>query len=113
MSRYMQVDIRLMAFYEKHFEKAFPNLTAFLRQVGYHDLVEKDPCLYHLIDQLIMIADSPNTPPESKGRLRPYVVKLKALKAQAREYLLARRLNDLDRLLYQIEDVFEDLEGAI
>ncbi|MGM0428571.1 MAG: hypothetical protein ACQEQ7_15205 [Thermodesulfobacteriota bacterium] len=113
MSRYMQIDIRLNPFFEKPFEKTFPNLAHFLRQRSYKELVEKDPSLYHLTDPLVMIAESPNTPADIKERLRPYVMKLDSLKEQAREHLLARHLNELDRLLYQMEDVFEDLEGAL
>jgi hypothetical protein len=44
--------------------------------------------------------------------LRPFLEKLIALKEVAREAFLARRLNDLDRLLYRMEDEFEDLENA-
>ncbi|MFP3913042.1 MAG: hypothetical protein ACLFUT_13285 [Desulfobacteraceae bacterium] len=113
MSRYMQIDIRVVPFFEKPFEKSFPNLVNCLRQLSYNDLVEKDPCLYHLTDHLVMIAESPNTPADIKERLRPYVVKLEPLKEQAREFLLSRHLNELDRLLYRMEDVFEDLEGAL
>ena len=113
MSRFMQIDIRLIPFFETPFEKCFPNLASFLRQRGYHELVEKEPALYHLIDTLVTIAESPNTPPEGKRILRPYVERLEPLKEQAREHLLARHLNELDQLLYQIEDVFEELEGAL
>lgn len=113
MSQYMQIDIRVRPFFEKPFEKVFPNIANCLRQLSYHQLVEKEPALYHLIDDMAMISESPNTPPAIKKKLRPYVVKMEPLQETAREYLLTRRLNELDQALYRIEDLFQDLEGAL
>ncbi len=44
---------------------------------------------------------------------RSCVAKMKPLQETARGHLLARRLNELDQALYRIEDLFEDLEGAL
>jgi hypothetical protein len=113
MSQYMQIDIRVVPFFDKPFEKVFPNLADCLRQLSYHRLVEKDPSLYHLIDDLMMIIESPNTPSGIKKKLAPYVAKMAPLQETARAHLLARRLNELDQILYRIEDVFQDLDGAL
>ena len=113
MSKHMQVDIRIIPFYEKRFEKRFPNIADVLRQMSHNELVEKEVSLYELVDSLENIADSPDTPSRIREKLRPHVRKIVAVKEIAREHLLGRRLNELDQTLYQMEDAFEDLEGAL
>jgi hypothetical protein len=58
----MQIDIRLVPFYEKRFAKLFPNISNLLMQLGYHELVEKEVSLYHLVDHLVTISHSPIRP---------------------------------------------------
>jgi len=113
MSQFMQIDIRVIPFFEVPFEKRFPHLVELLRRVGYGEVLKKEPSFYALIDTIATISEHPDTPSELRDLISPYEVKLKNLKEQAREHLLARRLDDLDQMLYQIEDQFEDLEGAL
>ena len=113
MSKFMQIDIRIIPFFEKPFGKSFPNITELLRRLSYMEILKKDITFYDLIDTMETIMEHPDTPKEIKERIAPTVRKMRELKETAREYLLARKLNDLDRVLYQIEDQFEDLEGSI
>ena len=113
MSQYMQIDISIRPFFEVPFEKRFPRLADLLRKLGYEDVISKEPSFYYLIDTLMTISEHPETPKNIREQISPFVGKLAALKAEARDYLLARRLDDLDRKLYEIEDQFEDLEGVI
>lgn len=109
MSKYMQIDIRLLPFYEKGFKGHFPGIAKAMGNNGY---LEKDPepSLYSAVDILRRMNLDPQVPSFVKDRLRPYLESLSALKGDAREALLSRRLNDLEKLLYRIEDEFEDLE---
>ena len=113
MSRYMQVDIRIIPFYEKSFQKSFPNLTEMLRQMGYDQLAQGDTSLYHMADHLEDIMDNPGTPVNLKEKLGPHVERIMELKESARDHLLARRLNQLDQVLYRMEDEFSDLEDLL
>ena len=113
MSQFMQIDIRVMPFFEVPFEKRFSHLVELLRRLSYGKVLKKEPSFYDLIDTMATISKHPDTPLELKELICPYVAKLAKLKDQARDHLLARRLDELDRLLYQIEDQFEDLEGAL
>lgn len=113
MSQYMQIDISIRPFFEVPFEKRFPRLADLLRRLGYQETLQKEPSFYHLIDTLMTICDHPETPKNIREQISPFVGKLTALKAEARDQLLARRLDDLDRKLYEIEDQFEDMEGVI
>ena len=113
MSKYMQIDIRILPIYEKRFVKLFPNISNLLMQLGYHEVVENEISLYHLVDHLVTIGRSPNTPSHLKETLSPHTSTLLKIKQAAREHLLARRLNELDRVLYELEDAFDELEGEL
>ncbi len=113
MSKYMQIDIRLLPFYERRFKERFPNIANLLKGMSYTELVEKGVTFYEMADALEAIAENPDTPSDLRDAISPYVEKIMRLKEVAREHLLARRLNELDQALYRMEDVFEDLEGAL
>jgi len=113
VSKYMQVDIRIVPFYEESFTRSFPNLTAMLRQMAHEVLAEGDTSFYEMADHLEAIMDNPGTPSRLREQVRPYVKRIMELKETAREHFLARRLNELDRVLYQMEDQFTDLEAAL
>jgi hypothetical protein len=113
MSQFMQIDIRVMPFFEVPFEKRFPHLVELFRRLSYGEVLKKEPSFYHLIDTIATISEHPDTPSELKELIGPYMAELAKLKEQAREHLLARRLDELDQILYRIEDQFEDLEGYL
>ena len=113
MSQFMQVDIRVVPFFEVPFEKRFPHLVELFRRLSYGEVLKKEPSFYELIDTIATISEHPDTPSELRDLISPYAGRLEKVKDQAREHLLARRLDDLDQMLYRIEDQFEDLEGAL
>lgn len=113
MSKYMQIDIRLIPFYERRFKNQFPNIAHLLTQMSYAELVEKEASLYEMADVLETIAENPDTPSDIRDAVSPYAERIMGLKEVARDHLLARRLNDLDQELYRMEDLFEDLERAL
>jgi hypothetical protein len=110
MSKYMQIDIKLLPFYEKPFKTHFPKLANLLQTLSYTEPLEKEPSLYALVDVLHGIRRDPKTPQDVKLKLDPCLRKLLALRDEARELLLGRRLNALDQVLYHLEDEFEELE---
>ena len=113
MSQFMQIDIRVIPFFEIPFEKRFPHLVEMFRRLSYGKSLKKEPSFYDLIDIMVTLSEHPDTPSELKDLMSPYVAELQKLKEEAREHLLARHLDDLDKTLYRIEDQFEDLEGAL
>jgi hypothetical protein len=113
MSKYMQIDIKLLPFYEKRFKTHFPKLAKLLQNLPYTEPLEKEMSLYALVDVLQRILRDPKTPHDVKWKVDPHLRKLLPLKDEARELLLGRRLNALDKLLYQIEDEFEELEKGL
>jgi hypothetical protein len=106
MSRYMQIDIRLIPIYEKSFVDHFPGIANLLKESGCQKSIENDESLYLLVD----LVNDPDISSDTKKRIAPHVTRMSALKAMAGEKLLSRKLDELDQCLYQIEDQFEDLE---
>jgi hypothetical protein len=109
----MQIEIKLIPYYEQPFSRLFPGITEFLHQLSRHALIEKEVSLYDLIDHVVTLNNDPRLPPSYKEKIGSHVLTLLSLKRRAREHLLSRRLNDLDRVLYKIEDAFEELEAAL
>ena len=113
MSKYMQIDIKLRPFYEKPLVKMFPKISKLMSSMDYKEPLEKEPPLYVLVDSLVSLSRDAMVPSDIKDKINPYVTKMMELKEKAREVLLSRKLNELDRLLYQIEDQFLDLESSL
>ena len=113
MSKYMQIDIRVIPFYEKSFEGRFPRISDLLKKNSYKNLFQRELSLYELVEYIVSLSRNPETPPGTREKVEPFVPKLLELKDRAREHLLGRRLNELDQVLYKIEDQFEDLEDAL
>lgn len=114
MSKFMQIAVRLESTYGAGgFRKAFPNMTGLLRDIGYTLTLEQEPTLFHMVDVLVRIRNDPAPPENVKKPILQMLDRLTALRDQAREDLLGRRLNDLDQKLYRIEDLFMDLEREL
>ncbi|MCE5244056.1 MAG: hypothetical protein ABFD98_13320 [Syntrophobacteraceae bacterium] len=114
MSRYMEIEIRLKAIYGTGGMKAaFPGIARFLESYRYHRVLDEEPSLYYLVDVLTRLKNDPGVPEHAKrpiARMEPAIM---SLRNEAREALLSRRLNDLDKLLYRLEDLFEDLDREL
>jgi hypothetical protein len=108
----MQIDVRILPFYEKPFEKKFPRITGLLKSASYGKTPE-EVSLYVLLDSLVSLSRDPMCSSTAKDRILPITDKMQRVKRMARECLISRKLNELDKFLYQIEDLFEDLESNL
>ncbi|MBW2285389.1 MAG: hypothetical protein JRF65_12405 [Deltaproteobacteria bacterium] len=113
MSRIMQIDIRIIPFYEGRFDKQFPRLADMFGQVSHTDPLKKERSLYDLVDHLVSVNRDPAVPDDLKAKIGAHVETLLSLKREARDHLLARRLDDLDQVLYKLEDRFDELEASL
>jgi len=110
MSKYMQIDVRLLPAYgQGGLKEALPNLFKLLSDSGYDLVIEKEPSLYEMVEVMIRIKNDPHVRGDSKKPIIRKLDELIKVRDLARESLLARRLNELDRLLYRLEDLFGDL----
>ena len=113
MSQYMQIEIRIVPFYEKPFVERFPNIADLLKRMSNTDTQTKEISFYTLVDKMVGMSHDPDVPSDVKESIGPFVQEMLSVKKMAREKLLSRDLNELDQLLYKIEDQFEELESRL
>ena len=110
MSKYMQIDVRLLPIYgEGGLKTAFPELFRLLDAGGYNLVIDREPSLYEMVEVMSRMHNDPHVQGESKKRITEKLDAMIKVRDQAREALLAGRLSELDRLLYGLEDLFSDL----
>ncbi len=111
MSKYMQITVSVKPYYQKELQDAYPKLA---RHLGYLDreLVQQNPSLYQLagrLDELLLKYDS--TP--LREVLLPQREKLQQLHRDIEKHIADWNLAHADKLLYKLEDVFDDLEARL
>ena len=111
MSKHMQITVTVQPFYQEDFERAFPKLA---RHLGYLDapLVKSNPSLYGLVtrlDKLLYAFDGTKV----REVLLPYRERLLSLHKSIEENIGSWNLAQADRLLYEIEDIFDEIENAL
>lgn len=111
MSKYMQIAVQVNPYYQEDFARTYPKLA---RQLGYLDepLVRSNPSPYALasqLDQLLYAFDG--------TKLREVLLRrqdqLKSLHKGIEAELANWNLSAADRLLYTLEDVFDEIEAAL
>lgn len=114
MSKYMEIEIRLMPVYGSGgFTNRFPNLAKFLGEYGYDRVLEEGPSLYQLVDVLTRTLNDPAIPERAKSPIKQLHERIQEVRDEAREQLLGRHLNELDQTLYRLEDLYSDLEQEL
>ena len=111
MSKYMQITVSVKPYYQQELQDAYPKLA---RHLGYLDreLVQQNPSLYQLagrLDELLLKYDS--TP--LREVLLPQREKLQQLHRDIEKHIADWNLAHADKLLYKLEDVFDDLEARL
>lgn len=114
MSELTQIEIRLQPAYgASGLEGHFPNLVKLLKRYEYTRVLEEEPSPYHLVDTLVRLRNDPRIAASDKRALLKMVEEFERVRDQAREQLLGRHLNELDKTLYQLEDLFKDLDREL
>jgi len=108
MSLHMQITVTIRPFYKKSFEKTYPRLA---RHLSYHDpgLVDKNPSLYELAGQIDMLVYQFDGTPLRQVLLdhkQPLTKTCHAIE----KHIADRHLAEADKLLYTLEDIFDDIE---
>ncbi|MEJ2070964.1 MAG: hypothetical protein P8X65_02505 [Syntrophobacterales bacterium] len=111
MSKHMQITVTVNPFYQEDFEQAFPKLA---RHLSYLDapLVKSNPSLYGLVtrlDKLLYAFDGTKL----REVLLPHREKLLSLHKSIEENIGSWNLAQADRLLYNIEDIFDEIEDEL
>lgn len=111
MSKNMQMTVTVRPYYKKDFEKTYPRLA---RSLGHLDpaLTDKSPSLYELAgqwDQLLYQFDGTSL----RQELLKHKEKINTLYQKIQEHIADWKLAEADKLLYSIEDIFDEIESEL
>lgn len=109
MSKYMQLTVTVQPYYQKDLEATYPNLTHYLKFLD-PSLTEQSPALYGLAGQLDKLLYRLEGTPLRKVLLR-HAEKLRSLHKRIEEKIADWKLAEADKLLYSIEDIFDEVEA--
>lgn len=111
MSKYMQLTVTVRPYYQKDLEGIYPKLA---RNLGYLDstLPARNPSLYELAGQLEQLLYRYDGTPLRDVFLR-HSEKLRNLHKNIQDNIADWKLAQADKLLYSIEDTFDDIESEL
>ena len=110
MSKYMQLTVRIRPYYNKKgLKKAYPKLA---HRLSYLDeaWVEENPSLFEIIGKLDQLLYQLEGDPPFREVLLRYRSALHKLYEDIEEHIGDWHLAKADRLLYKIEDIFDEIE---
>jgi hypothetical protein len=107
----MHLTVTVSPYYQNDFEGTYPNLARRLRTLNY-DLVERNPSLYAIAGQLDKLLYTFDGTPLREVLLR-HRDNLKDLHKSLEENIADWNLAQADRLLYKIEDEFDQIESEL
>lgn len=108
MSKQMQLTITVRPYYEKDIEGSYPKLASNLKRLD-SSLVSRNPSLYELagqLDQLLYRFDGTHL----REVLLRHKDKLHNAYNSIQENIADWHLDKADKLLYTIEDIFDEIE---
>lgn len=111
MSKYMQLTVTVRPFYEREMKIVYPKLVRYLRQAD-PGLLDRDPSLYELagqLDSLLYISDGTSL----RAVLLRHGDLLRSTHKKVQENIADRNLAQADKLLYTLEDIFDDIESDL
>ena len=113
MSKYMQLTVRVQSYYMKNeMKKAYPSLA---HRLSYLDeaWVEGGPSLFEITGKLDELLYRVEGDPPFRELLLKHKAGLHRLYEEIEERIADWQLAKADRLLYQIEDIFDDIEDEL
>jgi hypothetical protein len=112
MSKHMQLTVRILPYYKKGLNDVYPEVT---RRFGYLDksLVEKNPSLFEIVGSLDKLLYQLEVDPFFKQLFLQHRPALHKRYEQIEEHIADWQLSKADRLLYEIEDIFDEIEGEL
>ena len=111
MSKYMQLTVTVRPYYQRDLEGTYPNVARHLRYLD-SELTKQNPSLYELVgqlDQLLYRFEGT----QLREVLLGHREKLQDLHKSVEENIADWNLAQADRLLYSIEDTFNEIESKL
>jgi hypothetical protein len=111
MSKYMQLTVTVTPYYQKTIEDTYPNLARRLKALD-SDLVDRNLSLYAIAGQLDKLLYKFDGTPVREVLLR-HKENLRNLHKSIEENIADWNLAQADKLLYEMEDVFDKIESEL
>ena len=111
MSKHMQLTVTVRPYYQRDMEGTYPKLARHLGHLA-ADLVKEDPSLYELVGQLDQLLYRFEGTPLREVLLRHREGLLATYKS-IQENIADWNLAQADRLLYGLEDAFDEIESEL
>jgi hypothetical protein len=109
MSRWQQIRVRVESIYKKGWGKDFPNLYRVLTGLD-NSLMNQDPPLLELVPYLVRLSEDKGLEAGLADALHRHGPKIISLHRQITEAIGGWKLGDAEKLLYELEDNFVELE---
>lgn len=111
MSKYMHLTVTVASYYPGDFAETYPNLARQLRTLD-PDLVAQNPSIYAIAGKLDKLLYTFDGTPLREVLLR-HREHLRDLHKRIEGNIADWNLAQADRLLYQIEDAFDQIESEL
>jgi len=112
MSKYMQLQVQIRPYYKNDFKKIYPRIARGLEYLG-EEWVEKDYSLFQLVGKLDQLLYQLEADPPVREIVLKRKSKLHQLYERIEENIADWHLSEADQLLYQMEDVFDEIEREL
>ena len=112
MSKTMQLTVRILPYLEKGMKSDYPKIS---QGLGYVDeaWVEEGPSFFDIVGRLDkLLYESEGNPPFRKVLLK-HKDELRKLHKEVEEHIADWNLAQADKTLYQMEDVFNQIEWEL
>jgi hypothetical protein len=111
MSKYMQLTVTVLPYYQKDLQGTYPKLA---RHLGYMDssMTNRNPSLYELVGKLDKLLYKHDGTALREVLLR-HSEKLRNQYKIIQDNIADWRLEQADKGLYSIEDTFDDIESEL
>jgi hypothetical protein len=112
MSKHMQLTVQVRPYYKKGLKADYPKIAQSLSYI-HEAWAEGEPSLYDIIGNLDkLLYESEGNPPFRKILLK-HKDNLFTLHKEAEEHIADWDLAEADKTLYQMEDIFDQIEWEL
>jgi hypothetical protein len=112
MSKHMQLTVRIQPYYRKGLAGVYPEIA---RRLGYIDeaWVGEGPSLFHIVGRLDKLLFELEADPPFREILLKYKAKLQECYEGVESRIADWHLSEADKRLYEIEDLFDEIEAEL
>lgn len=108
----MQLTVRILPYYKKGLKETYPRVARCFSYLN-ETWVEGNPSLFEIVGGLDKLLYQLEGDPPFKELLLQHKPTLHKLYEDIEEHIADWQLSKADRLLYEMEDIFDEIEGEL